>query len=231
MTENKLTIELIKEMNNSTLIELLEKSKTDEQRIDPDFFDSILSELDLRELTNEESIRLENWVNLSVNENSSKAEKTIDTHINANKESVRLENWVNLSVNENSSKAEKTIDSHINANKESLVIPAKEQNRIAKCDDGINKVVNVTLWGGIIGLIASSPQNRLNEVIKTENAAGWRVVQIIPSASGNILLYLLRLVLLLITLFLFTTSNGFYVVMEKNENLRKLRGKNERYEL
>ena len=81
--------------------------------------------------------------------------------------------------------------------------------------DQTNKVVNVTLTGGIIGLFASSPQNSLNNTIKRENANGWRVVQIIPADSGNIFLYIFRLLLLIITLFIFTTVNGYYVIMEK----------------
>jgi len=78
-----------------------------------------------------------------------------------------------------------------------------------------NKVVNVTLTGGLIGMFGSSPQNRLNKIIKKENANGWRVVQVIPADSGNIFLALFRLLLLIITLFLYTTSNGYYVIMER----------------
>jgi len=78
-----------------------------------------------------------------------------------------------------------------------------------------NKVVNVPLTGGIVGLFSSSPQRSLNNVIKRENANGWRVVQIITADSGNIFLYIFRLLLLIITLFLFTTSNGYYLIMEK----------------
>ncbi|WP_304238613.1 hypothetical protein [Jiulongibacter sediminis] len=80
-----------------------------------------------------------------------------------------------------------------------------------------NKVVNVTLTGGIIGLIGDSPQNSLNRRIKKENSNGWKVIQIIPSASGNILLIILRLLILVCTLFFYTTSNGYYVIMEKKE--------------
>ena len=37
--------------------------------------------------------------------------------------------------------------------------------------DQLNKVINVTLIGGLIGLFASSPQRALNNRIKKENAA------------------------------------------------------------
>jgi len=83
--------------------------------------------------------------------------------------------------------------------------------------DQTNKVINVTLTGGIIGLFISSPQSSLNNRIKNENANGWRVVQIIPADSGNIFLIIFRLLLLVLTLFLYTTTNGYYVIMEKKE--------------
>lgn len=82
----------------------------------------------------------------------------------------------------------------------------------------LNKVVNVTLVGGIIGLIGARPNNALNSRIKKENANGWKVIQVIPSSSGNLLLSILRVILLIITLFLYTTANGYYVIMERITN-------------
>lgn len=99
-----------------------------------------------------------------------------------------------------------------------ILVAVKTSNQAEDIEvpsDQNNKVVNVTLIGGLIGLFGSSPQNRLNSRIKKENANGWRVVQIIPSDSGNIFLTIFRLLLLIITLFLYTTSNGYYVIMER----------------
>jgi hypothetical protein len=79
----------------------------------------------------------------------------------------------------------------------------------------MNKVVNVTLIGGIIGALSSSPQKRINNVILQENANGYKVIQVIPSASGNIFLTIIRALILMLTLFLYTTTNGYYVIMEK----------------
>ena len=81
--------------------------------------------------------------------------------------------------------------------------------------DQTNKVVNVNLTGGIIGLFAGSPQSSLNKRIQAENANGWKVIQVIPADSGNVFLFIFRLLLLLLTLFLFTTANGYYVIMER----------------
>lgn len=79
----------------------------------------------------------------------------------------------------------------------------------------MNKVVTVNLTGGIIGMLSSSPNNALNARIRKENLDGWKVVQIIPADSGNLFLFAVRLFLLIVTCFLFTISNGYYIVMER----------------
>tara|TARA_B100001059_G_C17490969_1_gene406316 strand:- start:70 stop:315 length:246 start_codon:yes stop_codon:yes gene_type:complete len=78
-----------------------------------------------------------------------------------------------------------------------------------------NKVVNVNLTGGIIGLLGDSPKNKLNKVVEEESNNGYRVIQIIPAARANLLLSLLRSILLVITLFFYTKSEGYYIIFEK----------------
>ena len=92
---------------------------------------------------------------------------------------------------------------------------SKKEEDIPTTADQTNKVVNVPLTGGIIGILASSPQSTLNKRIQLENAKGWKVVQIIPADTGNMFLLFFRLILLLITLFLFTMVNGYYIILEK----------------
>ncbi len=91
----------------------------------------------------------------------------------------------------------------------------KREEETSVPGDQINKVVNISLTGGLIGLFSSSPQNSLNKIIKKENDNGWRVIQVIPSESGNIFLIIFRLLLLFLTLFLYTTVNGYYIIMER----------------
>jgi len=79
----------------------------------------------------------------------------------------------------------------------------------------MNKIVNVEMTGGLIGWFTQAPAQRLGQVISKQNAEGWRVVQIMPSSSGNFLLTLFRLILLLATLLLYTETNGFYIVFER----------------
>lgn len=93
----------------------------------------------------------------------------------------------------------------------------KKENETLIPSDQTNKIVNVSLVGGLIGLFTSSPQSSLNNRISKENSKGWRVIQIIPADSGNVFLFIFRLLLLFLTLFLYTTANGYYVVMEKTQ--------------
>ena len=79
-----------------------------------------------------------------------------------------------------------------------------------------NKVVKIRLIGGIIGLFIS-PKDRLENEMKSANAEGWRTVQVIPQSSGNILVIILKLILLVITLFLFTFAEGYYITFERNK--------------
>jgi hypothetical protein len=111
-----------------------------------------------------------------------------------------------------------------------ILVAVKTRNQeytVEVSSDQKNKVVNVTFIGGLIGLFGSSPQNRLNSRIKKENLNGWRVVQIIPADSGNVFLYIFRFLLLVITLFLYTTTNGFYVIMERTQSEEKNDNKNQ----
>ena len=79
----------------------------------------------------------------------------------------------------------------------------------------IVRVANVDLTGGIIGLLGDSPQTKLNKAVTFYSKKGWRVQQILPAAFPNVLLILLRIVILLITLGFYTTSSGYYLVIEK----------------
>lgn len=78
-----------------------------------------------------------------------------------------------------------------------------------------NKVTKVNLIGGIIGLFMGSPAKAINRRCNEENAKGWEVVQVLPDTSFSMLAILGRIVLLLLTLFLFTTANGYLMVLKK----------------
>ncbi len=78
----------------------------------------------------------------------------------------------------------------------------------------INKVTRVNFAGGLIGLIAGSSKGKIQKAIMDENADGWNFVEYIPD-QPNLIIYVLRLMLLMLTLGLWTISTGYIFVFEK----------------
>lgn len=79
----------------------------------------------------------------------------------------------------------------------------------------MNKVINITLFGGLVGLLAESPHLALRKAINGANSDGWKVVQVVPAASGSFIYAFLQTIVLLLTLLIFTFKPGYYVVLER----------------
>jgi hypothetical protein len=78
-----------------------------------------------------------------------------------------------------------------------------------------NKVVKVSVVGGIIGFFAGSHEDSINKTIIKENSNGWDVVQVFPDTSTNFIIQLLRGLLLIITVFFYTINNGYFIVFKR----------------
>lgn len=79
------------------------------------------------------------------------------------------------------------------------------------------RVANVNLTWGIIGILGDSPQRKLNKAVTKYSNDGWRVQQILPAQISNALLTLFRLGILILTLGLWAPAEGYYLLLEKNE--------------
>jgi|JI102314A1RNA_FD_contig_21_5208492_length_465_multi_2_in_0_out_0_1 hypothetical protein len=79
----------------------------------------------------------------------------------------------------------------------------------------MNKIESVRLMGGILGLFLSSPRKDIEGKIKSLNSEGYKVVQVIPDDGGNLITFILKFLLLVITLGLYTLSGGYLVIAEK----------------
>ena len=79
----------------------------------------------------------------------------------------------------------------------------------------INKVVRISLSGGIIGLLTSNPRRALDARIDQVNQAGWNAVYFLPHTDTNLLVGVLRLVVLAGTLFLWTWGAGYLILFER----------------
>ena len=83
-----------------------------------------------------------------------------------------------------------------------------------------NKVVRISLAGGIIGMLFTNPRKALDDAIDKENQDGWNAHQIQTHSTSNILIRLLQLAVLVCTLGIWTWGAGYLILFEKeNTNL------------
>lgn len=79
----------------------------------------------------------------------------------------------------------------------------------------MNKIVRISLAGGLIGLLTTNPRGALERTITRANEEGWRTVQVVPHSDTNLFVLILKLAVLILTLGLWTWGAGYLVVLEK----------------
>ena len=79
-----------------------------------------------------------------------------------------------------------------------------------------NRIDEITYIGGFIGWLIINPKQTINNRVEEANKAGWTVVNIIPGGDQNALFRLLRTLILILTLGLFTFGDGVFVIFEKD---------------
>ena len=78
-----------------------------------------------------------------------------------------------------------------------------------------NKVVRISLSGGIIGMLFTNPRKALDDAIETGNEEGWNAIYFSEHKTSNLLIMLLQTIVLLVTLFLWTFGAGYMILFEK----------------
>ena len=80
-----------------------------------------------------------------------------------------------------------------------------------------NKIVRVALAGGILGLMFTNPRRALENRIRKENADGWNAVYFSTHTETNAFVWFISIVLLFLTLFLWTFGAGYLVLFEREK--------------
>ncbi|TCP62372.1 hypothetical protein EV663_102217 [Rhodovulum bhavnagarense] len=78
----------------------------------------------------------------------------------------------------------------------------------------INSVVRVSFSGGLIGLLFGSARGKVETTVQKYNSEGWNVAEVIPD-NPNLAIIILRMIILVLTLGLWTISTGYLFIMEK----------------
>lgn len=77
-----------------------------------------------------------------------------------------------------------------------------------------NKVLRLSLAGGLIGLLTTNPRKALDDAIDQENQKGWNAIQIQPHRTTNLIVMLLQLLVLICTLGLWTWGAGYLILFQ-----------------
>lgn len=80
-----------------------------------------------------------------------------------------------------------------------------------------NKIDEVSFIGGLIGFIFVNPRSVIDARVKEANDHGWTLVDFQKSTGNNLLINVLRVLLLIFTLGLFTFGDGMFLAFEKEE--------------
>lgn len=78
-----------------------------------------------------------------------------------------------------------------------------------------NRVVRISLSGGIVGFLMTNPRKALDDVIDKNNQEGWNAIQIQRHSTNNILIMFLQYIVLFATLGLWTWGAGYLVLLER----------------
>lgn len=84
-----------------------------------------------------------------------------------------------------------------------------------------NEIHYIEIYGGILGAFLGSDKHLLNKRFKKLNAEGWRILSIHPQAQVDLFKKIMRAVMLVVTLFMFTWSDGYYVLSEKSKRKKE----------
>ena len=71
--------------------------------------------------------------------------------------------------------------------------------------------------GGLLGLLFTNPRNALQKSIDAHNNEGWYAKEIITHSTSNLFVFLLQIVVLVLTIGLFTFGAGYMILFERDD--------------
>ena len=78
-----------------------------------------------------------------------------------------------------------------------------------------NKVVRLTLSGGLVGMLGTNPRRALDNEIDKHNQDGWNAIEFQANLAPNMLVRLLQFAVLVCTLGIWTWGSGYLILFER----------------
>lgn len=82
-----------------------------------------------------------------------------------------------------------------------------------------NKVVRISYSGGLLGSTFGSARGQLEKVLEQHNKDGWNLAEVIPD-NPNLVIWAIRVIILILTLGLWTFSSSYLLILERPTNLQ-----------
>jgi len=79
-----------------------------------------------------------------------------------------------------------------------------------------NRVLRISLPGGLIGALTVNPKAILDKNLIAANKQGWVATQVQPHKTTNLLILMLQILVLVLTMGLYTWGSGYLVLLEKS---------------
>ena len=79
----------------------------------------------------------------------------------------------------------------------------------------MNRVVRIGLAGGLIGAVVTNSRAAFEKSITQQNAQGWNLCEVVPIGGTNLFMLIIRLLILVLTLGLFTLGSNYLLIFEK----------------
>lgn len=80
----------------------------------------------------------------------------------------------------------------------------------------VNKVARIGLAGGLIGALITNTRRAFDKAIEQENQLGWNLCHVEPIGGNNLFMLIVRLLILVLTLGLFTLGPNYILIFEKD---------------
>ena len=79
----------------------------------------------------------------------------------------------------------------------------------------VNKVVRISLSGGLIGWLTTNPRKAIDDTIDKQNQDGWNAIYFAEHRTSNLIVTVFQIIILILTLGLWTFGAGYMILFEK----------------
>jgi len=78
----------------------------------------------------------------------------------------------------------------------------------------VNKIICISLSGGLIGMLTTNPRKALEDSIDSNNKDGWNAIYFSEHKTSNLFITLLQLLVLIVTLGIWAFGAKYMILLK-----------------